>query len=380
MKGMICNECSNKFDSCGHNCHPARYGCEFDVQANPFDASVWNVTLNGATTRVKIPKLNETDTKLSANFSSASLIYNAEKHTDILTGAQLGGLISLKDLRDLSATNANSCDLLVYHPYCSECGEGCSPKDAKWEAYHIPSTSNTATVDSDGYYHVLGKTDCGCIEEMKLPVVPSGMISLDYMRDSVPDDPDFPWYYGCYNDTINLHLADNAPQYFNKYALKVTVNYGVQCILSEVCPNYNFRSLVVPVIAGQEIDVQKEASILQGFCGYKADGERSIPWGSQSLRGSFSFLVPKGKEAYLHHEWRIRTGGSFPNYYTGAWDGQKVPAAETQLNTVLHPASRLHALQVIIEPTVGASNFTPSADPVRDQLDAPVDAYPNPYA
>lgn len=380
MKSNCCNNCGRP-NPCGCGCRPAQYRCDFDINANPFDPSLWNVTINGATTRVRIPKIAETDTKLSTSYTASSLIFDAERHKDIITGEQLGSLINLKDLRDVQATDADSCDILVRHPYCSECGDGCTPKAAQWETYHIPDAgSSTIPVDNDGYYRVLTKTDCGCIVENRLPIIPTGMISLDYLRDSVPDDPDFPWYYGCYNDTINLHLQDNAPQYFGKYALKVTVNYGVQCILSEVCPNYNFRSIIVPVIAGQGINVEKEAITLQGFCGYKADGQRSIPWGSQSLRASFSFLVPKGKEAALHHEWRIRTGSSFPNYYTGAWDGQKVPASETQLNTVLHPASRLNALQVIVEPTMGASEFSPVTDAVRDQLDAPIDEYPNPYA
>ena len=373
----FCNSCHHNPCECG--CRPAKYGCDFDIQANPFSPDIWNVTINGATTRVKIPKIAETDTKLSTSYTAASLIYSSEKHIDTITGDQLGALIRLEDLRDTDADNADSCDLLVFHPYCSSCGDGCTPKNALWTNYHIPDAGNsTIPVDSDGYYKVLVKTDCGCIKEDRLPVVPAGMIALDYMRDSVPDDPDFPWYYGCYNDAINLYLQSNAPQYFGKYALKVTVNYGVQCILSQVCPNYNFRSLIVPVIVGQGIDVQKEAVILQGFCGYTVGTDRSIPWGSQSLRGSFSFLVPKGKEAYLHHEYRVRTAGSFPNYYTGAWDGQKVPDAEAQLNAVLHPASRLNALQVIIEPTVGASDFSPTQDAYRDQLDPAVDEYPNP--
>ncbi len=373
-----CNTCGPDPCGCG-GCKPAKYGCDFNIMANPYDASIWNVTINGATKRVKIPKINETDTKLSTNYTSSSLIYNAEKHKDIITGEQLGQLIKLEDLRDLDVANADSCSFLVFNPYCSECGDGCKPKNARWEARHIPDAGDCEMEpDEDGYYKVLKKNDCGCIEECRLPVSASEMTTIDYVRDSVPDDPDFPWYYGCYNDTINLHLAENAQKYFGKYALKVTVNYGVQAILSEVCPNYNFRSLLVPVIDGGVVDVSKEASTVQGFCGYKADGVRSIPWGTQSLRSSFTFIVPKGKEASLHHEYRVRTGSSFPNYYTGAWDGQRVPDEEAQLNAVLHPASRLHALQLIIEPTMGISNLNPVADSVRDQLDAPVDAYPNP--
>lgn len=371
-----CNKCSTCGpDPCGcGSCKPAKYGCDFNIMANPFDASIWNVTINGATTRVKIPKINETDTKLSTNYTSSSLIYNAEKHTDIITGAQLGSLIRLEDLRDLDVSNADSCSYPVFNPYCSECGDGCRPKNAKWEAYSIPDAGdNEAVPDDDGYYKVLEKNDCGCIVETKMPVSPSGMTAINYMRDSVPDDPDFPWYYGCYNDTLNLHLSENASRYFGKYPLKVTVNYGIQAILSQYCPNYNFRSILVPVVAGEAIDVDREAATLQGFCGWKSDNERSIPWGTQSLRSSFTFIVPKGKEAYLYHEYRVRTMASFPNYYTGAWDGQRVPDDEATLNNVLHPASRLHALQVLVEPTLGDSNFDPVTDPIRDQLDPPID-------
>lgn len=104
-----------------------------------------------------------------------------------------------------------------------------------------------------------------------------------------------------------------------------------------------------------------------------------IPWGSTSLRGSFSFIVPKGLEAYLHHEFRVRTLGSFPDYYTGPWDGQRVPDAEATLNHVLHPTSRLNALQVLIEPTQGSTDYDPVADAYRNQLDPPVDSYPQDY-
>lgn len=132
--------------------------------ANPFDPSIWNVTINGATTKVKIPKINETDTKLSTSYTNKSLIYNAEKHTDTITGNQLGALINLDDLRDVDANSPDSNDLLVFHPYCDECGEGCTPKNAHWIKYHIPDEdTNILEPDQDGYYHVLALSDCGGI-------------------------------------------------------------------------------------------------------------------------------------------------------------------------------------------------------------------------
>lgn len=298
--------------------------------------------------------------------------------SQIITGEQIGSLINLKDLRDVDAENPDACSLLVFNPGCGACP--CSPDEMMWKKYVIPDAGDCVMEpDDDGYYKVLKKTDCGCITECRLPVVPNGMISINYVRDSVPDDPDFPWYYGCYNDTINLHLAENASAYFGKYALKVTVNYGVQCILSDRCKNVNFRSLVVPVVAGSTVvNVEKEASILQGFAGFSTSTPE-IPWGSSSLRGSFSFIVPKGKEAYLHHEFRLRSQSSFPNYYTNAtYDGVRVPDnIASQINQLPWNASRLNALQVIVEPTMGTSNMNPTVDAERAKLDDPVDEYPS---
>lgn len=372
---MKCNQCCNichQPDCCG-GCKPACPEEHFSIEVDPYDAQNWFI--NG--TKVRVPKMAETCTSLSTNFSGATLNYTGECGKDIITGRQLGQIIKLDDLRDVEAEHPDNCSILTWNPHCDYCAEGCTKVGAAWEPYHIPDAGDCVMeTDDEGYYHVLKKTDCGCIVECKLPVMPAGMTSLNYVRDSVPDDPDFPWYYGNYNDTINLHLADNAPEYFGKYALKVTVNYGIQSIKSDRVPNFNFRSIVCPVTAGESVRITKVASILQGNCTYNASAPE-IPWASVSLRGSFVFIVPKGKEAYLHHEFRVRTNGSFPNYYTGAWDGQRVPEAETVVNGPLHPTSRLNALQVIIEPTQGATDYDPVTDPDRDQLDPPVDEYPS---
>ena len=376
-----CNKCSNcGYDPCSCGaCKPAKYGCDFNIMANPFDKSIWNVTINGATTRVKIPKINETDTKLSTNYTSSSLIYNAEDHTDIISGAQLGSLIKVEDLRDTETSNADSCDLMVYNPYCTDCGDGCAPKNARWTNYHIPDAGDCEIeLGDDGYYRVLVKDDCGCIKECRLPVTADGSIAISYIRDSVPDDPDFPWYYGIYNDTINLHLAENASAFFGKYPLEVTVNYGIQVVHSSASPNTNFRSLLVPVAEGTTVDPTMFSSILQDQSTVSFSETPYIPWGTVCLRGSLVFYVPKGKEAYLHHEFRLRTKNSAAQYATNALDGQKVPDdVAGQIDRMLYTASRLNALQIIVKPARGTSNTSPVTDPERSQLDPAVDAYPN---
>lgn len=337
----------------------------------------WIVCLNGNTTKVRVPKMAETCTTLSTNSSNATLNYQGECSAQTLTGAQIGELINLNELRDVEAEHPDSCSILTWNPHCDYCADGCTKVGAAWEAYHIPDAGDCVMdTDEEGYYHVLKKTDCGCIVECKMPVIPMGMTSLNYVRDSVPDDPDFPWYYGSYNDRINLHLEDNAPEYFGKYPLKITVNYGVQAIKStKFNYNYNFRSIVCPVVDDESVQVTKVASILQNQVTFQPKSDGDIPWSSVSMRGSFTFIVPKGKEAYLHHEYRVRTNDSYPNYESGAWDGQRVPDEEATTNQPRHPASRLNALQVIIEPTQGSTDYDPVADPYRDQLDPPVDKY-----
>lgn len=379
---MTCDNCFNNSCGCDPCSHPAKYGCDFDIQANPYDASIWNVTINGATKRVKIPKIAETDTKLSTSYSAAALTYNAEKHVDTITGAQLGGLINVEDLRDTETANADSCDLLVYNPHCSECGDGCKPKNARWKNYHIPDAGDCEIeVDDDGFYRVLIKDDCGCIRECRLPVAADGSIAISYIRDSVPDDPDFPWYYGGYNDTINLHLRENAAKFFGKYDLEVVVNYGIQVVHSTASPNTNFRSLLVPVAEGSTVNPTMFSCTLQNQSTVST-GTPSIPWGTVCLRGSLVFYVPKGKEAYLHHEFRLITKESAaagaPYYAHNALDGQKVPDdIAGQVDRMLYTGSRLNALQIIVKPARGTSNTSPVVDPIREQLDPQVDVYPN---
>lgn len=377
-----CNECSCGKNPCECNkCEPARYSCGFNIYADPYDARTWIFENCGQLHRIKIPKIAETCTNLSTDFSTASLVYNSECGQNIIPGSQLGSLISLNDLRDVDVADADSCDIMVFDPGCADCGDGCKPKPAMWRKYHIPDAGDCEVEpDADGYYHVLVKDDCGCIRECRIPVVPNGSAIINYTRDSVPDDPDFPWYYGNYNDRINLFLAQNVPQWFGKYDLEVTVNYGVQSIRSHLCVNVNFRSLMVPVVEGTTPNVEMMSSILQDDSTTRDNNnEVMIPWGTKSLRGSITFIVPKGREAYLHHEFRLRSKDSHAAYYTNpTYDGKIVPnEIASQIDQIPHNASRLHALQIVAKPARGVSNMTPVVDVERSQLDPAVDLYPN---
>ena len=373
-----CNSCGKSSCGCG-GCEPARYTCGFNIQADPFDKSTWLFDFCGQIHRVKIPKLYETCTNLSTNFSTSSLIYNSECGQNIITGNQLGGLINLDDLRDVEVPDADSCDLLVFDPGCVACGNECKPKPAMWRKYHIPDAGDCEVeLDEEGYYHILIKDDCGCIKECRLPAKPQDEDKIIYLRDSVPDDPDYPWYYGCYNDTINLHLKENVPKWFGKYDLEITINYGIQVILSYKCKNTNFRSLLVPVMEGGIADPANDSSVMQGPSAWIDGPDRGLPWGTMSMRSSVTFVVPKGKEASLHHEFRLRTAGSFPGYVSNPLDGRRIPDSVVSTpNQIEWTGSRLNALQAIIKPTSGGFDKNPVRDPIRNQLDPAVDSYAN---
>lgn len=380
MNDNCCNKCNscNPCNKCGGGCCPAKYNCSFNIEMSPYDEYTWIVTTCGMPHKVKIPKLPESCTSLSVNGTDATLVYKGECDTDIVTGEQLGSIIRLNDLKDVDAPMPNHCSMLVFDPFCAECGDGCASPADMWRPYSIPDAGDCEIpLEDDGYYKVLVKDDCGCIKECRLPVMPEGSTTINYIRDSVPDDPDFPWYYGIYNDRINLHLAENAAQWFGKYDLKLTINYSIQVLHSTPAPNTNFRSLLVPVVEDSEVNVSMFASILQAQSTVSWDDKPYMPWGTVCLRGSIVFVVPKGKEAYLHHEFRLRGVGTGSEYLTNPLDGQRVPDdIAGQVDRMPYTASRLNSLAVDVQPTRGSANLAPVVDAERQQLDPAVDVYP----
>ena len=383
MNDNCCNKCNscNPCNKCGGGCCPAKYNCSFNIEMSPYDEYTWIVTTCGMPHKVKIPKFPETCTSLSVNGTDATLVYKGECDTDIITGEQLGSIIRLNDLKDVDASMPDHCSMLVFDPFCAECGDGCTSPADMWKPYSIPDAGDCVIpLDEDGYYKVLVKDDCGCIKECRLPAKPDDEDKIIYLRDSTPEDPDYPWYYGIYNEKINLYLAKNVPKWFGKYDLEITVNYDVQVILSYKCKNTNYRSLVVPCVEGQRGDAAYDSSILQGQSTWedKISPMRGTPWGTVTQRSSITFVVPKGKEAYLHHEFRLRSAESFPKYAENPLDGQKVPdEIASQYNVIPWTASRLHALQCIIKPTSGEVDKNPTRDEIRNQLDHWEDWYPN---
>lgn len=165
MRYDNCNSC----DPCGR-CRRACAKPYFNLWVDPFDPTYYLWEMNGETGKVKIPKTSETDTTLSTDYSNSTLNYKAEKHTDVITGEQLGSIINLDDLRDVDATNPDACSILVFNPGCGVCP--CAPDEERWKKYTIPDATTQLTPDSQGRVKVLAKTDCGCITEAYTPPEP----------------------------------------------------------------------------------------------------------------------------------------------------------------------------------------------------------------
>lgn len=354
-----CNSCG-----CDGGCRPARYSCDFNIAVDPYNPYVWLLDNCGKISRVNIPKIPETDTFLKVDFSSASLVYDAEYHQDVIPGCDLGSIINLDCLRDVEAPDPDSCDILVFDPGCGECGDGCKPRPAAWRNYHIPDAEDcTVEPDADGFYHVLIKDDCGCIRECRIPM--TGQTQIYYLRDSTPEDPDWPWIYGSYNERIDLDLTHNASRWFGKMDLEVTINYDIQTVRPTAGRNVNFRSLVYPVIGQYDKDhtnTSMMACMLQSDNSTRDNNNAiMIPWGTKTLRGSISFVVPRGQEAFLRHEFRLRNADTQSHYWNTGYDAQVVPKSIAgSVNQMVTNASRLHALQVVVRPVNGGTSYAPA--------------------
>lgn len=142
-----CNTCNqNPCNPCQRGCKPARYSQGFGSEC-------------------KCPE--ETDTKLSLDVGRATLNYSAERHTDVITGSQLGSIITIPDLRDTDIdydSFDSMCAEFIYHKY-GECGDGCrSAKDA-WTTFALDDEG----AKQNAIRYVRGANAYGCPVFLDVP-------------------------------------------------------------------------------------------------------------------------------------------------------------------------------------------------------------------
>lgn len=182
------NDCRNNYgcldcdSGCDHKCGPAAYQCDFNIAADPLDGSFWNVTWCGKLHRVKLPAVKETDTKHSLNVSNATLNYQGESHNETWTGAQLGSIITIGDLRDARVDYDTSamCYELIYHKY-GDCGEGCKSLDNAWSTFSIDNENALG----NQIRYVRGANRYGCPQFLNTPTPSSGFWFQGWRGDTM---------------------------------------------------------------------------------------------------------------------------------------------------------------------------------------------------
>lgn len=166
-----CLFCGHECSSCGRSkCGPAAYDCDVSLTVDPYNDDIWNLSLCGKLFQLHAPQSKETDTSLSTNYSNASLFYVAEKHTDIISGEQLGQLIRIEDLRDTDCdyTTSSMCYELIYRKY-GECGEGCKSAQNGWVTFSIDNQN----AKQDWLHYVRGVNVYGCPIFLDEPATPT---------------------------------------------------------------------------------------------------------------------------------------------------------------------------------------------------------------
>lgn len=250
------------------------------------------------------------------------------------------GLASIRCLKDVfnyddfdpenpdNPNAARPCDLFVFDPDCDQDPD--NPKHGKWVPYHIPDAGDCViTPDADGYSKVLIKDECGCIRECKLFVQQN---TYEYaLRDSWPDDPDWPFTHGSFTEVIDLQLDQKIPMW-GVTDLEVTVQYAYGVQRHAVGAARNFKSTVTPTDVNDPnpplADTYSKAIVLQSV--------NNVPWGSDERQASRTFIVPKGKKLFLVNQVECRD-----------MDGNMMGSGDTGAS------SRLHALHVFVRATKG---------------------------
>lgn len=299
---------------------------------------------------------HETDTKMTLvpNGEDSYIQYSSERDINGCEGEEtepdriyicdLLNLGSIQCLADVSSKPPKSCDLFVFNPSCDdEDCEDCAGEDQvdKWVPYTIPDAGDcVAEADAEGYFHVLTKDSCGCIKECKIKDF--GDTYQYVLRDSYPDDPDWPFTYGNYSESIDLKLAQHVPELFGKSDLEVTVQYGFGVGIPNSTPMGNIQSLAIPTQIGGVSDIVNNAIVLQDTT--------VLPWGTWEKQASRTILVPSGRGLSLEHSVIVRTQSSVPGPYITQWDGQSYDGVGPAGSAKTH-FSRLHALVVTVRAT-----------------------------
>lgn len=155
MKHNHCNSCGNPCDKCNQPCAcPAPF---LGIEELPDSNGVVRYNLDGKRADFDYSGLvhrTQTDTSLIADVIKRLLIFSAERHTDSITAAELGAILHLADIGDVSTAHAQTGSMLVFQDD-SNCGEGCVGDREVWKIWNaldeqVSSATYPAAFDAEG--------------------------------------------------------------------------------------------------------------------------------------------------------------------------------------------------------------------------------------
>lgn len=174
----------NHCDICEHcGCPQKQCGCakpvlEVSRESNTSPALKFNV--NGVQTTYDYADLVhdlQTDTSLAIDIAKRVLRFIAERHQDSLTAAELGSILHLGDLGDVSAKGAETGSLLFYKKD-DTCGEGCVGTSNQWEVW---SALNRTT---DRLVYAMGFDSTGSPFALRRPTNPNQFYQLGWNAEN----------------------------------------------------------------------------------------------------------------------------------------------------------------------------------------------------
>lgn len=148
MNKCNCNsgQCGSPCDKCDRPCAcPASY---LGIEQLPDNISVLRFNLDGKRTDYDFENLIygvQTDTTLVVDVIKRLLNYSAERHTDSISARELGAILHLADIGDVSSENAVDGSFLTYQK-SDNCGNGCVGLQDRWKVWNaLDEQVNSAT-------------------------------------------------------------------------------------------------------------------------------------------------------------------------------------------------------------------------------------------
>lgn len=150
-----CATCEDKCHKCDP-CHKPDCACPepfIGLDKVPYKGATYRINDNGKTALWDLNEgVNEaqTDTSLIINVIDRLLQFSAERHTDSISAQELGSILHLADLGDVSTKGADNGATMVFKKG-NTCSSGCVGSSNVWEPWNALDIDNMASSTTYGY-------------------------------------------------------------------------------------------------------------------------------------------------------------------------------------------------------------------------------------